>query len=411
MRRRCSVLSLLLGASVGACASQGTGQPVDDAGAPSGGDDAGGGADGSSSSGSGSGSGSSSGTGAHDGATPDATADGGPAGSPDGGAEATGDGGDGGAIGFTCPAGPFAAPVLTGLTPTKVAGVPPSDAFNNTNNNFGIIEGPVWIGDSLYISEIGQDMSGQSPTPPPPSRILKVTTAGVVSVAIADAGSNGLAVDKNGNLYGAVHKDGSISRFDLGTGAATPVATGYMGIRFNSPNDLTIRNDGNIYFSDPDSQAPSPRPQALNRLYRVAAGTNAVSVVDATLSEPNGVTLSIDQNTLYVTSNGGLFKYPVMADGSVGASTLVTSSINGDGMAIDCAGDLYVASINSSNIIVLGPTGTQLGMISVPAGSVQSVTNAAFGGPDHKTLYITALGSGMQKALFQVTLTIPGMPY
>jgi len=315
---------------------------------------------------------------------------------------------DAGTLRFTCPAGPFTAPTLTGLMPTKVAGVPPSDSFNNTNKSFGIIEGPVWVGDSLYVSEIGESPSGQNP---PPSRILRVTSAGAVSIAIADSGSNGLAVDKDDNLYGAVHTSGSIERFDLSTGVATPIATEYMGSRFDSPNDLAIRSDGNIYFSDPDDQAPTPRPQMQTRLYRVASGTSAVSVIDATLSEPNGVTLSLDENTLYVTSTHGLFKYPVMTDGSVGAGTLVTSSLNGDGMAIDCAGDLYVASIDSPNIVVLSPSGTQIGEISVPSGSVQGVTNVAFGGADHKTLYITALGTGPLKGLFQVSMSIPGMPY
>jgi gluconolactonase len=396
-------VAALVGAAAAGCASQGTGQPRDDAAAPSGDDAAGARDDGPTGSGSGGPDAASAAPDAHDGSTRDAAGDAGPSGAPEGGPDAS-DGGEAGTVAFSCPAGPFAPLTLAGLTPTKVAGVPPSDAFNNDNNNFGIIEGPVWIGDSLYVSEIA---SGPNP---PPARILKVTGAGVVSVAIADSGSNGLAVDQGGTLYGAVHKDGSISRFDLVTGTATPVATGYMRIRFNSPNDLTIRNDGNIYFSDPNSQAPSPQPQAQTRLYRVAAGTNAVSVIDATLTQPNGVTLSIDQNTLYVTSNNGLFRYPVMADGTVGTRTLV-NAVNGDGMAIDCAGNLYIAVIGGAGnvVMVLGPTGTPLGTISLPAGAVQNVTNVAFGGADHKTLYITALGN--TKALYQVALTIPGMPY
>lgn len=315
--------------------------------------------------------------------------------------------GDAASLRFTCPAGPFTTPTLTGLTPTKIAGVPPSDTFNNDNGgtSFSILEGPVWIGDSLCLSELANAAN------PPPGRILQVTSAGAVSVAIASSGSNGLAVDKNNNLYATVDTSESIERYDLSTGMATPIVTEYMGKRFDSPNDLAIRSDGNIYFSDPDDQAPTPAPQAATRVYRVAPGTNAVSVIDATLSEPNGVTLSIDENTLYVTSTYGLYSYPVMADGSVGAGTLVTDTINGDGMAIDCAGDLYIAVINTLNVVVLNPAGTQIGVISLPADSVQSVTNAAFGGADHQTLYITALGSGSKKGLFEVPMSIPGMPY
>jgi gluconolactonase len=263
----------------------------------------------------------------------------------------------------------------------------------------------VWIGDSLFVSEFPG-----SPNPPP-SRIIQVSSSGTVSVALPDAGTNGLAVDLTGVLYGAVHADGSISKFDRTSGARTAVASTYMGMRFNSPNDLAIRSDGNIYFSDPNYQAPSSQPQGMTRVYRVAPGTNTVSVVDATLTQPNGVTLSLDENTLYVSSNNGIVTFPVMADGSTGTrSSTPFSSTNIDGMTLDCAGNLYGAVINSGNIAVFSPTGTQLGMISVAGTS--AVTNVAFGGADHKTLYITAQGSGSSgRGLFQVQLAFPGMPY
>jgi gluconolactonase len=346
-----------------------------------------------------------------DGSTPERDALGGP------GSEAGGDGpntpesgqgatppAEGGGPSWSCPAGPFGNPTLSGAIPKRVAAVPPSDAFNNNNSAAGIIEGPAWLGDALYVSEIGAG-------PNPPSRILKVTPAGMVTVAIADSGTNGLAVDKKGNLYGAVHKDGSVSRFDLATGMASPMTSGYMGARFNSPNDLAIRSDGNIYFSDPSYQAVIPNPQAQTRVYRVAPGATAATPFDSTLTQPNGVTLSLDETALYVASVGGIFKYALMADGSVGAGTAFAPSLNGDGMTIDCAGNLYVAQTSSGNVVVLSQSGAQLGQISVPSSTGQAVTNTAFGGVDHKTLYITALGSGPQKALFEVALPIPGMPY
>jgi gluconolactonase len=283
-----------------------------------------------------------------------------------------------------------------------VNGVPIVDTFNNNGNDFTNIEGPVWIGDALYISEFPG-----SPNPPP-SRILKITAAGDVSIAIPDSGTNGLAADKSGTLYGALHKDGSVSKFNLTTGAATAIASMYMGARFDSPNDLAIRSDGNIYFSDPDYQAASTHPQSKTRLYRIAPGTNAVTVIDDTLGEPNGVTLSIDEKTLYVTSRGPLNKYPVMADGSVGTATIFSQEASsGDGMTIDCAGNLYVATNNT--VLVINPSGTKIGTLTVTGP--QAVTNVAFGGADHKTLYITAQGSSKQQGLFQMSLGVPGMPY
>jgi gluconolactonase len=339
------------------------------------------------------------------------TGQGGSSGAPDSGGtrlpDAGGDantGGNDASVGpgrYVCPPGPFGDPLPSPATPTRLAGVPPSDAFNMQNNTFGILEGPVWIGDSLYVSEIGQGSA------PPPSRILKVTATGAVSIAVADSGSNGLAVDVNGNLVGAVHKDGSISQFDLATGGATPLATGINGIRFDAPNDLVIRSDGNVYFSDTDFQAPQPAPQPQTRLYRVAAGTHVVSVLDATRNQPNGVTLSLDENTLFVAWPAGIYKYALAQDGSAGTGVLVTSSVgSGDGMTVDCAGNLYVAT--NTDIVVLNPAGTEIHRLTF--SGVQSVTNAAFGGPDHKTLYVTALGSQMQKGLFKVDFAIPGQP-
>jgi gluconolactonase len=329
-----------------------------------------------------------------------ATADAGSDTSADAG---SGDGGDGGGARWTCPAGPFGSPIPAGATPTRITAVPPSDAFNNSRSSYTTIEGPVWIGDALYVSEfLG------SPNPPP-SRILEVTVSGSVSVAMVDSGSNGLAVDNLGTLYGAVHADGSISRFDLSAGTRTPIVTSYMGARFNSPNDLALRQDGTIYFSDPTYQASNPPPQSQTRVYRVAPGTNAVSVVDATLTQPNGVTLSLDETTLYVTSTKGLYAYPVMADGSTGAPTAFAANLNGDGMVIDCAGNLYVAEIGTGNVEVLSPAGASIGELSVTG--VGAVTNVAFGGTDHKTLYISAQGGGGEQGLFDVVLNIPGMPY
>ncbi len=313
------------------------------------------------------------------------------------------EGGDGGALAWTCPSGPFGEPIPAGAVLKRVANVPPSDSFNHETSDDTTIEGPVWIGQALYFSEFSA-----SPNPPP-ARLLQLTTSGSIGVVVADSGSNGLAVDTSGTLYGAIHADGSISRFDLTTGSRTPIAAGYPGKRFNSPNDLTVRQDGNIYFSDPSYQAPTPLPQSGTRVYRIAPGANAVTVVDATLTQPNGVSLSLDENTLYVASTHGIYAYPVSADGSTGTGTAFASGVNGDGMVFDCAGNLYVALLGTANVGVLGPSGAQIGLLTAPGAG--AVTNAAFGGPDRKTLYVSAQGAGGQQGLFEVALNIPGMPY
>jgi gluconolactonase len=285
----------------------------------------------------------------------------------------------------------------------RVAGVPPSDSFNENGNGFTIIEGPVWFEGALYVSEIGQMSSGGYP-----SRILKITEAGAVSIATGDLGTNGHAIDSMGRLLGASHKTGGVVAVNLGTMAATPVIASYMGSRFNTPNDLVVRSDGTIYFTDPTYQAPNPTPQQQTRVYRLPPGATAAVVVDATLSQPNGITLSLDEMFLYAADGGNRYRYPVNADGSVGTRvTFPTSGGGSDGMGIDCQGNIYYTTNNT--VQVFSPAGTSLGTITV--SGAQSVTNVAFGGADHRTLYITALGSGTQKGLFRITMPLPGMPY
>jgi gluconolactonase len=288
-----------------------------------------------------------------------------------------------------------------GVTPTRVEGVPPADAFNNMNNDYTNIEGDVWIGDALYVSEINPGKGNGSP---PPARILKIASDGKVTILIPDSGSNGLATNDAGELFGALHKDGSISKLSLTGGAATPIATMFMGARFDSPNDLTIHKNGTIYFSDPDWQAPAQKPQAATRAYRVPPG-GMPQAIDV-LSQPNGMTLNKDQTLLYIGGNQ-LKKYPVMPDGSLGAGTDFVAGGNADGMVIDCADNLYTAA-GATGVTVYSSAAAKLGTISVGLGEV---TNVAFGGADHKTLYISGQGTGMQKGLFKAQMNLPGFAY
>jgi len=276
-------------------------------------------------------------------------------------------------------------------------------------NNFTNVEGPVWIGDALYFSEM---KNGNSP--PPASRIFKLDASKQVSVFIDDSGSNGLAVDNNGHLVAADHKLGGIVSYSLPDKAPTTLVSGYMGTRFNSPNDLTFKRDGTLYFTDPDFQN-SARPQNATRAYQVlpASGTATPIAADYT-SNPNGIALSLDEQSLFIGGGMGVKKYAVDGSGTVASSgtafgTGLTSAT--DGMAVDCAGNLYVAVVNSTNIVVVAPNGTPVANSPIQVTGPSSVTNVAFGGADHKTLYITGQGSSGQQGVFSVPLNFPGMPY
>ncbi len=302
---------------------------------------------------------------------------------------------------FTCPPGPVDAPILSG-TPVRVEGVPPPDAFNDQNRDFTNIEGAVWFEGALYVSEINPGRA--LPNQPPPSRVLRISESGEVSVAIApDSGTNGLALSPAGELVGAVHKDGSIAVLGLGASATRPLVRQFMGARFDSPNDLTFHRNGTLYFTDPDYQSPTPRPQAETRAYRVPPGGDAIAI--ERLVQPNGITLSKNQDFLYI-GGGSLRRYPVLADGSLGQGQPFAGGGPTDGMVIDCGDNLYAAA---DGVSVFDAAGRELGRIVV--SDLTQVTNVAFGGRDHKTLYITGQGSGSKKGLFKLRINVAGFPF
>lgn len=299
-----------------------------------------------------------------------------------------------------CPSGPFGAPLPATPTVTKL--------FSVGENNFFNFEGAVWVNGALYFSEI----SGGSN--PPPSRINRFVPGGMFERGVIEnTGSNGLAVDAQGNLIAATHDVGAISTFALPGGARGQLgAQTFNGTRFNSPNDVVQRLDGNVYFTDPNFQAPG-NPQGQTRVYRIPP-QGAATVVDDTLSNPNGITLSPDGNTLYVTSASGFRRYAVAADGSTGPATTINLSDalqTPDGMAVDCAGNVYTIEHSRRLIRAFDPTGTELGRFGGPQSFDRDITNMAFGGPNRTTLFVTSLTQGTEGGVFSVELNIPGLPY
>ena len=171
------------------------------------------------------------------------------------------------------------------------------EAANTTRTEPGLYEGPVWINDSLYFSDFVFSEGF-------PSRIQKLDASGQMSTAIEDSGSNGLAVDNNGLLVAGTHKYKSVSRYNLVTGERTSVAQTFNGNVFNSPNDIAITEDGIVYFTDPAFQtAAAPGGQEKTGVYRVALD-GTVTLVDDTISNPNGITLSPNEDVLYVNGGG-----------------------------------------------------------------------------------------------------------
>lgn len=271
-------------------------------------------------------------------------------------------------------------------------------AANLSGENTGLYEGPVWLDGALYFSHF-QFTDGF------PSRILKLDQAGQLTTFLEDSGSNGLAVDAKANLILASHKNKALVAYNSSTKQQQLVATEFQANPFNSPNDIAITSDGVIYFTDPNyQQKAAPGGQDKTRVYRVSAA-GEVSVIDESFSNPNGISLSPDEKFLYIVGNQGqgvLRKYEIQ-NGVPQSGVDIASDINvPDGMAVDCAGNIYVTEHLGRQVKVFNPEGQQIATIKVDA----NITNAAFGGPEGKTLYLTGAG-----AVWTVDLTITGSAY
>lgn len=324
---------------------------------------------------------------------------------PSAGGEGSGGGtpGTGGGAGTDdiCP--PGSESLTVNLSSVTFAPVP--NLINNYQG-FGNFEGPVWLDGALYFSNISGGAS------PPPSIIWKVIPGGTPEIVVNDSGSNGMATDGT-KLFAAMHSDGSISSRELNSLAtATQVVSMYEGQPFDSPNDLVLTSNGDIYFTDPPYQAPDGR-QTANRSYFASGGVATALATDNAPNNPNGIMLSRDEQTLFTSGQNGVFRYSLNDDGSVqtpGTQVItanLTASSGVDGMGRDCAGNIYLTVHEEKRVVVLNPTSEQIGVLDIPSSG--KITNVAFGGADRTTLFVTSLGETPQ--IHQATLNVPGYPY
>jgi len=236
----------------------------------------------------------------------------------------------------------------------------------------------------------------------PKSHIHEVNAQGNVSIWREPSGkANGLAVAPNGDLLAAEHQNRRVTR-SASSDMIEVVADTYQGMQFNSPNDVIVRSDGNIYFTDPTyGLEGAPQQLSFQGVFRVAPD-GSVSLVGDNFNQPNGIALSPDEQTLYVTDSAAseLHAFPVNADGSTGpGQKLLDTGMGPDGMAVDDGGNLYLTV--AGGVQVLRSDGTQWGTISL----TKQPANCAFGDADRRTLYIAA-----QNSLYKVRLNIPGKP-
>ena len=291
------------------------------------------------------------------------------------------------------------------------------------------LEGPAVHADgSLYFSDINGN------------RILKMdaqgagmdAAQGTVSTFRADSGrTNGNTFDAQGRLIsceGAENGPGGrrrIVRTDLKTGEIEVLTDRYEGKRYNSPNDVVVDPSGRIWFTDP-LYAPdrSMMEHEHEAVYRIDTDGKVTRVItQPAIGRPNGLAVTPDGKTLYVIdsnyikpdANRKIWAFDIAADGSVSKQRQVYDfgrGRGGDGMRLDSNGNLWVAAgisaprtANESadvptGVYVISPKGELLGRIPIPE---DVITNLAFGGPDKKTLYVTA-----GKTIFKIPTAVSG---
>lgn len=249
-------------------------------------------------------------------------------------------------------------------------------------------EGPVYVAEeeALYFTTVRTDSVA----------IKRLDLArGETTVLVEDANNaNGMTLDRAGHLLvceqGSFTGPARISRLDRRTGERETVIDRVAGLPLNSPNDVVVRSDGTIWFTDPSYgylQGFRPEPALLDRVYRVDPAARTVSVAAYGFDKPNGLAFSLDERTLYVADSGTphhLLAFDVEENGrlSGGRIAAVGSPEHPDGVKVDTEGRIYVSSAGGIQVFV--PSGDLLDEIDLP-GAV----NFTFGGARGNTLFIT----------------------
>ena len=272
----------------------------------------------------------------------------------------------------------------------------------------GAAEGPVWWmeGGYLLFSDIHNDR-----------RMKWAPREGVTVFHEPTNHANGLTRDPLGRLIECESGARRMTRLEA-DGSISVVADRYTGKRLNSPNDVVVRSDGSIYFTDP---GPLDRDMDLGfaGVYRVSPDLSTITLLVRDFVLPNGLAFSPDESILYIDDSMGVLArrddlfhsighirvFDVQADGTL-ANGRVFCELKGersgipDGMKVDMEGNVYCTG--PGGVWVIDSSGKHLGTILTGA---EQTTNCAWGGEDWKTLFITTMDT-----LALIQLNIPGVP-
>jgi gluconolactonase len=287
---------------------------------------------------------------------------------------------------------PTAAPVSAVTMDSLIA---PGAKLETFAKGLEFAEGPLWLpGGRLITSDVYGDV------------VYAFDATGTrVDLRRPSNHANGHALAPDGSVVQAEHGDatarGRITRLSA-SGPDTVLADAFEGKRFNSPNDLIVKNDGTIWFTDPDyGQLFFPSEIGFYGVYRLDPASGVVALLTAAIDEPNGIAFSPDERTLYVsaTSTGLITAFPVNDDGTIGEGRRFGPGC--DGIGVDERGNVWATSCGTT-IDVTDPNGTKIGAVRIPGAT----SNLAWGGADGLTLFVTTYSG----SVYSLRLTVGETP-
>jgi gluconolactonase len=320
------------------------------------------------------------------------------------------------------------------LDPSLDALIAPDAKLELLGDRFALTEGPVWVpgtgrqdgyllfsdnaANVIYKWAAGRPLSvfleKSGFTGTDNTKVGAQTVAGRVGIVLI--GSNGLALDPQGQLVVTAMNDRTVYRLEK-DGTRTTLADRYDGKRFSGPNDVVVKSDGAVYFTDTpwglrESEKDPQRELPFYGFYLIKDGkvTLLGSDKDAHGGIPNGITLSPGETYLYVTSGGRLTKrYDILPDDTITNGRVFVED-GSDGMRVDVLGNLYTTGGGTpGRIQITSPEGKPLGRLHLPQPADEPrsrvcATNLAFGDADDRGLYITACTH-----LFKIRMKTPGI--
>lgn len=292
------------------------------------------------------------------------------------------------------------AEFLEAFEPAMRQIVPAEAMVERVAGGLGFTEGPVWVGDALLFSDI------------PRSRICRLQfqpEGPVLTTYRSPSGnSNGLTLDRSGRLIACEHGNRRVSRTNE-DGTIVPLATHYDGKRLNSPNDVVVRSDGSVYFTDPPYGLPGlkeGKELPFNGVYRITPDGQLILLVDD-FDRPNGLAFSPDEKLLYIDDSPRrhLRVFDVHPDGSITGGKVFADMSHSpdrgspDGMKIAEDGTIFCTGPGA--VWVYRPDGTLLGRIVPP----EKPANLAWGNADRRTLFMAA-----ETSVYRIALDVVGLP-